>query len=80
MANYSAEKRYTWGPDSQFVLSGAQFGLVINALRAILSTPEAEKILLADRANNAIEEVFANAVEQGIATEIDDAPKALQKI
>ena len=70
MANYDPNKRYTWTPQDKFELSGDQFGLILNAFRAILSTPEAGRILLVDRANNAIEDAMAVAVENGTVKEI----------
>lgn len=67
--NYNPDKRYTWTPDDQFTFSGAEFGLVLNTLRAILNTPEAAKILLAHQANSVIEASLARAVEAGVAKE-----------
>lgn len=68
---YNPETRYTWTPDDSFILSGGEFGLILNALRAILSTEEAAKILLANRANDIVEGALARAVEQGIAKEVE---------
>jgi hypothetical protein len=75
MANkitYDPNKKYTWGPDDSFILSGAEFGLVLNTLRAVLSTEEAARILLAARANEIIEGTLGRAVEDGIAKEVPD--------
>jgi hypothetical protein len=72
MANYDPSKKYTWSPEDKFVLTGSQFGLILNALRGVLNTPEASKILLASRANDAIEEVMAAAVEEYIVKEAEE--------
>lgn len=69
MATYDPNKRYTWTPNDQFTLSGAEFGLILNALRAILSSEEAGKILLANKANEAIERTLAAAVEADVVKE-----------
>ena len=69
---YDPNKRYTWTPKDEFVLTGNQFGLMLNSLRGILSTKEAGKILLADKANNELEAVMAKAVEAGVVKEVPD--------
>ena len=60
--NYDPSKRYTWTPEDTFEMSGEQFGIVLNAIRGILSTPEAARILMLDKANTAIESMMANAI------------------
>lgn len=69
---YDSNKRYTWTPNDVFELSGEQFGMVLNAFRAVLSTPEAQRILLIDKANEAIESAMALAVEKGIVVEVSE--------
>jgi hypothetical protein len=66
---FDPSKAYTWNHDATFTLSGAEFGMVLNALRSTLSTPEAQRLFLAMRANDIIEEQLAKAVQSGIATE-----------
>jgi hypothetical protein len=73
---YDPNKKYTWTNDDQFVISGSEFGLILNTLRAILSTPEAAKILLANEANNVIEAKLAQAVESGVVVEAPEAPQS----
>ena len=72
MTQYDPSKRYTWGPEDTFELSGRDFGLILNTLRAILHTEEAAKILLAQQANSAIEAAMAKAVEAGTVVEVVD--------
>lgn len=67
--SYDPNKRYMWKPDDQFAISGSEFGVLLNALRAILHTPDAQRILLADKANEIIESTLAKAVEDGIVKE-----------
>ena len=71
MAKYDPNKRYTWEPQDKFELDGEQFGRVLNALRAILSSQEAQKILAIEKANDEIEKVMAKAVEDDVAKEIE---------
>jgi hypothetical protein len=66
---YDPNKKYTWTPEDQFVLSGGEFGVILNALRAILNTEEAAKILIANQANTVVEGALAKAVEAGIVVE-----------
>jgi hypothetical protein len=66
---YDPNKKWTWSPDSKFELSGEQFGIVLNAFRSILSTPEAQRILFIYHANNVVEDIIAKAVEKGVIVE-----------
>lgn len=66
---YDPNKKYTWSPEDVFTLNGQEFGLVLNTIRAILSTEEATKILLASQTNQVIERVLAGAVEAGVVKE-----------
>lgn len=68
---YDPSKRYTWKPEDEFVLSGGEFGLILNVLRNILGTQEAAKILLAQQASAVIEEKLAQAVESGKVVEAE---------
>ena len=70
MAQYDPNKKYSWTPEDKFELSGRDFGLILNTLRAILNTEEAAKILLAQQANAAIEGVMAKGVELDIVKEV----------
>lgn len=74
MANnvYDPTKRYTWGPEDQFVLNGNEFGLILNTIRAVLGTPEAARVMQANQANNIIEQMVQRAVETGVAKELPE--------
>lgn len=70
--SYDPNKKYGWTPEDQFVMSGQEFGIVLNALRAVLNTQEAARILLANEANKAIEGVLSRGVESGMVKEINE--------
>ena len=72
---FDPTKRYIWSPDVNFTLSGGDFGLLLNALRAITSTKEAQTILLAHDAGDVLEKTLANAVEAGVVVEAPEVPK-----
>lgn len=72
MANYDPSKKYTWTPDDSFTLSGGEFGLILNALRAVLNTEEAARILIAKEANKIVEGALQRAVESGVAKEASE--------
>ena len=67
--SYDRNKAYKWTPNDEFLISGAEFGTILNAFRAVLSTPEAQKIMMVERANETIEGVLARAVESGQVVE-----------
>ena len=69
---FDPNKKYTWAIDSEFTLSGNDFGILLNSLRAILSTEEAQRILLADKASQIMEATLAQAVENGSVVEVPE--------
>ena len=69
VATYDPTKKYKWDHNSTFVLKGEEFALVLNSLRMILQTPEAQKILMTERAADQMEHLLARAVESGVAKE-----------
>lgn len=73
---YDPKKMYEWGHGSSFTLTGDEFGVILNSLRKILVTPEAQTILLADRASDVIEHVLARAVERGQVKEKEQKKSA----
>lgn len=70
---YDPTKRYRWPSETTFGFNGGEFGVVLNSLRQVLSTKEAQAILQAARASEIIELALKEAVESGIA--IEDTPK-----
>lgn len=69
MATYDPSKNYTWDADTVFEMSGQEFGLILNALRGILSTKEATNTIIAYEANKKVEGIIARAVEQDVIHE-----------
>ena len=72
MATYDANKRYTWAPEDTFTLSGAEFGLVLNTVRAYLASEEAARFQLMMQTNDAIERVMSRAVELDVVKEVEE--------
>ena len=66
---YDPRKKYTWTPDTQFTLSGNDFGILLNSLRQIVSTKEAQVILRAADAADVIENLMAQSVASGSVIE-----------
>jgi hypothetical protein len=69
---FDPNKKYTWEIDSEFTLSGNDFGILLNSLRAILSTEEAQRVLLAEKASQIMEATLAKAVESGSVVEVPE--------
>lgn len=66
---YDPRKKYTWSPETQFVISGNEFGILLNSLRQIVSTREAQTILRAAEAAEVIETLMAESVANGSVLE-----------
>ena len=73
---FDPTKKYIWSKDDQFALSGTEFGVILNAFRAILNTQEAQALFQAAQASDLVEHVLAKAVESGIAKEAPEVSKA----
>ena len=72
---YDASRRYSWMPEDKFELTGDQFGTVLNALRAIMGTPETQRALALARANDVFETLIAKSVEEGTVIEVPEPSK-----
>jgi len=72
---FDPNKSYKWGPDDVFYLKGSDFGLVLNALRMIITSPEAQRIEMARKASQAIDLSLMAAVEAGLAKESEEPKK-----
>lgn len=68
---FDPNKQYRWSQDDEFIFKGQEFALVMNSLRAFLSTENAQIVQLATRAAQAIEAKLAEAVESGKAVEVE---------
>jgi hypothetical protein len=74
---FDPTKKYTWGTDAKFVLDGGDFGMLLNAMRAVINTKEAQTILLAKQAEDVLEETLAAAVEAGVVVEVPENKSSL---
>ena len=72
---YNPEANYTWSKDAKFELTGAEFGMILNTFRAILSTEQAAQILLVNRANSIMENKMNEYVENGVIQETNETGK-----
>lgn len=71
MAQYDPSSRYTWTPEDTFTLTGQQFGLILNTVRAYLSSEEAARFQLMMQANEVIEKLMIEGVEADIIKEAE---------
>lgn len=74
---FDPNKKYTWNSEAQFVLNGQEFGMLLNSLRAVVSTKEAQTILLAKQAGDVLENTLALAVEAGVVVEVPENKSSL---
>ena len=74
---FDPNKKYTWDMNAQFVLDGGNFGMLLNAMRAVINTKEAQTILLAKQAGDVLEETLAAGVESGLVVEVPENKNSL---
>ena len=74
--SYDSAKYYSWNPEETFSISGKEFGLILNTVRAILSTEQAQQILLAAKAHEIIEKLMEENLKNGKI--IESTPKTQQ--
>ena len=75
MAEYNPNSKYTWKPEDTFTLNGQEFGLILNTVRAYLSSEEAARFQLMVQTNQVIEKLMKEAVEADIVKEqVEETP------
>jgi hypothetical protein len=74
---FDPNKKYTWNMDAKFVLDGGDFGMLLNAMRAVINTKEAQTILLAKQAGDVLEETLSAGVESGLVVEVPENKSSL---
>jgi len=74
---FDPNKKYTWDMNAKFVLDGGNFGMLLNAMRAVINTKEAQTILLAKQAGDVLEDALAAGVEAGIVVEVPENKASL---
>ena len=72
MAQYDANKKYSWKPEDTFTLTGQEFGLFLNITRAYLQSEEAAKFQIMMQANQVIEKILQTGVEADVIKEVVD--------
>jgi hypothetical protein len=72
MAQYDSAKKYTWTPEDTFTLTGAEFGLILNTVRAYLSSEEAARFQLMMQTNQVIEKIMIAGVEADVIKEVEE--------
>jgi predicted component of type VI protein secretion system len=70
MADYNPNSKYTWKPEDTFTLTGAEFGLILNTVRAYLGSEEAARFQLMIQTNQVVEKLMKEAVEADVVTEV----------
>ena len=82
MAQYDANKKYSWTPEDKFTLNGQEFGLLLNTVRAYLASEEAARFQLMIKSNHVIEEILKRAVEEDVVLETPEEEQfpALEKM
>lgn len=79
MTQYDANKQYKWTPEDVFTLTGQEFGLILNTVRAYLASEEAARFHLMLKTNEAIDNVLSRAVESGAVKEVSEEKMSLVK-
>lgn len=69
MAQYDANKNYSWSPEDKFELSGQEFGLLLNVVRAYMVSEEAGKFRSMLEASKSLENILSKGVESGVIKE-----------
>lgn len=69
--SYDPTKKYVWSPDEKIEMNGFEFAAMVNTVRSILNRPEAQSIILANKANQIIDRIMEENVESGKIKEAD---------
>jgi hypothetical protein len=80
MKEYDPTKKYTWSNDDVFEISGRDFGLLLNTFRALLSTEQATRVLMVQRANEIAENILSEYVGKGVVQEMKEDEGANMKV
>jgi hypothetical protein len=68
--SYDPTHTYKWEKDTKFELSGEEFGMVINSLKAIAATNEAIMYQQIYQALQKVEAALSKAIEEGKVEDI----------
>lgn len=83
---FNPSKSYQWEPTDKFEISGMEFNILLQSLRAVLRTEDAMRILLIKEASDNLENVLKKAVNSGVVKEaippgsvVEQPPLTLEK-
>lgn len=74
---YDPSKGYQWEPTTEFTLNGADFGMILNTFRSVISSSEFKRMKLVEKAHEKLEMIFIKAVEDGL---VKESPQIEEKI
>lgn len=80
MATYNPNSKYTWTPEDTFEITGQQFGLILNTVRAYLSSEEAARFQLMIQANEVVEKLMIAGVKADIIKEVVEEEASTMEI
>ena len=69
---YDPSKKYSWDNNAKFELTGHQFGLWLNSVRAKVSSKEASEFHLAFESSAVIESIMEAGVKSGVIVELKE--------
>ena len=71
------QKGFQWLPEDVFTFTGMEYSILINSLREILSSPESQKVLLAQQAYVILSKKLEDSVSSGLVKELETSPEAM---
>lgn len=63
--SYDPTKKYVWSPDEKIEINGFELATLVNTVRSVLNRPEAQSIILADKANQILDKIMEENVNAG---------------
>jgi len=69
---YSPEKKYSWKGNDEFVINGAELNFILNSVRKILLSDQAQNIFMLEKANSMLEGIMSKAVADGKIKEVEE--------
>lgn len=77
MAEVKPNTQYQWKEDEVFTFTGKEYEMIINTVNALLSTQEAQKILLLSKVNDVLHTKLVKAIEEDRAFEAAIPPNVV---
>jgi hypothetical protein len=76
---FDPNKPYQWKPTDIFEFNGVEYSLLANALRTLLNSEEAQKVMMYQDMYKLVEQKLKDAVETGKAVELVQPPDEPQQ-